>query len=69
MNVTKFMYQRRIVNKMTIQEVADKTGIPKSTVSKYDCGIYDLGKTSYMRLKQFAELFKCNIEDLIGEIG
>lgn len=68
MNTTKFMYQRRIVNKMTIQDVADRTGIPKSTISKYDCGVYDLGKTSYIRLKQFAELFNCSIEDLIGNI-
>lgn len=68
MRSTKFMYQRRFINKMTIQEVANRTGVPKGTVSKYDCGIYDLNKVSYERLRKFAELFNCKIEDLLGDL-
>ena len=68
MNTTKFMYQRRIVNKMTVKDVAEKTGIPQSTIAKYDCGVYSLERASYIRLKQFADLFKCKIEDLIGNL-
>ena len=68
MNTTKFMYQRRIVNKMTIKEVSERTGVSLGTVSKYDCGVLKLEKASYERLKQFADLFKCKIEDLIGNL-
>ena len=68
MNTTKFMYQRRVVNKMTVKEVSEKTGIPLSTVAKYDCGVANIEKASYARLKQFATLFNCSIEDLIGEM-
>lgn len=66
MNTTKFMYQRRVKNGMTIKEVVEKTGVPYGTVSKYDCGVQPVENASYKRLKQFAELFNCTIDDLIG---
>ena len=53
---TNFFYWRKVINNMTIKEVAGYTGIPQPTIVK----------ASYERVVTFAKLFNCRPEDLMG---
>ena len=63
---TNFFYWRKVINNMTIKEVAGYTGIPQPTIVRYDNGTSPIEKASYERVVTFAKLFKCRPDDLMG---
>lgn len=65
LKTTKFYYYRKFVKNMTVKEVAELMNISESTVRNYDSGRLSVADMPYARVKQFAELFGCDADDLI----
>jgi transcriptional regulator with XRE-family HTH domain len=64
-NITNPLQIKRIEKGLTQAQLADKTGIPLSTVQGIERGKLDIQKVAGITLLKFAEVLNCKIEDFL----
>ena len=63
MKINECLKRQRILAGMTQEELAEKLGIPHSSISAYETGMRGARPG---RIKELAEALGCSIADIIG---